>query len=445
MIEAGIASEIITPPRGEPLVGYFDPRPNTGAFDDLKVKVTLFRQGDLVTGYVTFDLCYLRMALVKRMRGQIAAFGLTFADNLIFHCTHTHTGPYVSAFFGEETVSPAYLDELVCKTAKAVKRAYANLAPSELSAASTVGNPCSFNRRYYMKDGKVMTNPGKLNPKIVKPEGPVDEEISVLVIRQDGRIASLLINLVNHTDTIGGNFVSADWPGRMEKDLQHILGSDVMAATLIGCSGNINHFDVKSDADQTSYEEAKRIGAIYADIVGKLVAKAKKLKGDKLQCASETVNIPCRVIEKADIKEAEKIMRETENLDEEAEMTSEGLAAGAGPVLRFFAKELLAFAKDWSGVKRDFEFKSLKIGSDFFSVGFPGEPFTQIGLEIKAASKSKFNFIATLAMDEPGYVCMEECYSRGGYEIRPITEAGLDYKAANIYIATGKKLLKRYV
>ncbi|NCB31354.1 MAG: hypothetical protein EOM66_08100, partial [Clostridia bacterium] len=43
----------------------------------------------------------------------------------------------------------------------------------------------------------------------------------------------------------------------------------------------------------------RMIGAIYADLVGKLVGKAKKLKSDKLQCASETVNIPCRLIDKA--------------------------------------------------------------------------------------------------------------------------------------------------
>ena len=138
-------------------------------------------------------------------------------------------------------------------------------------------------------------------------------------------------------------------------------------------------------------------------------------------------------------------MEETKHFDGGAALTSEELAAGAGPVLRFFAKQLLAFAKDWQGVPAEFEFKSLKIGKDFVAVSFPGEPFTQIGMAVKAASDARYNFMVTLAMGEAGYICMEECYPRGGYEILPISEAGMAYNAANIFIETGKKLLKRYV
>ena len=72
MIQAGTASEIITPARGIPLAGYFDPRPNTGAHDDLKVKVTLFRQGDLVTGFVSYDLCFICMNIIDAVYAEYA-------------------------------------------------------------------------------------------------------------------------------------------------------------------------------------------------------------------------------------------------------------------------------------------------------------------------------------------------------------------------------------
>ena len=41
MIRTGFASQIITPPRGFPLAGYFNKRPNRGVYDDLFVKVLL--------------------------------------------------------------------------------------------------------------------------------------------------------------------------------------------------------------------------------------------------------------------------------------------------------------------------------------------------------------------------------------------------------------------
>ena len=99
-------------------------------------------------------------------------------------------------------------------------------------------------------------------------------------------------------------------------------------------------------------------------------------------------------------------MEETKHFDGGAAMTSEDLAAGAGPVLRFFARQLLAFVKDWQGVPAEFEFKSFKIGKDFIAVSFPGEPFTQIGMAVKAESCARYNFMVTLAMGEAGYICI---------------------------------------
>ncbi|MEI3003836.1 MAG: hypothetical protein V8T87_04350 [Victivallales bacterium] len=204
------------PARGVALAGYFDPRPNTGAHDDLKVRVTLFRQGSVITGFVSYDLCFICMNIIEAVRQKLAAAGMNFGGELIFHAIHTHTAPYPAPFFGSDSTDKEYLADLIDASFRAIRRAYKNLARAELFCAKENNNPLAFNRRYFMKSGKVVTNPGKLNPDIVKPEGPVDEEITVMAIRQDGRISAVLANIVNHTDTIGDDFVSADWPGRME-------------------------------------------------------------------------------------------------------------------------------------------------------------------------------------------------------------------------------------
>ena len=55
--EFGFAREDITPNRGLPLAGYFNLRPNRGAYDRLAAKAAVFRNGDECTAIVSFDLC----------------------------------------------------------------------------------------------------------------------------------------------------------------------------------------------------------------------------------------------------------------------------------------------------------------------------------------------------------------------------------------------------
>ena len=111
-----------------------------------------------------------------------------------------------------------------------------------------------------MKNGKILTNPGKLNADIDRPEGGVDTKIIMLEVRQNGHPALMIANISNHTDTIGGDWVSADWPGAMEKEVQYQRGFDIPVMTIIAPQGNINHFNVKAPGAQTSYAEAQRIG-----------------------------------------------------------------------------------------------------------------------------------------------------------------------------------------
>ena len=102
---------------------------------------------------------------------------------------------------------------------EARQEALTDMVPCELFCGNTVDRRFSFNRRYWMKNGTVVTNPGKLNPDIARPEGKTDYEIPLIGIRNNGQCQVILANIVNHTDTIGGCNVSADWPGFMIRKL----------------------------------------------------------------------------------------------------------------------------------------------------------------------------------------------------------------------------------
>ena len=422
MLQVGISKQIITPERGVSLAGYFNPRPNTGVLDDIHVKAVLFKKDDVVTGLVSFELIYTTLRLVDEVTAGLKAKGYDFADNLIMAATHTHTGPDLRSEKGG--LSDEQFESMVNKAVCAIEEAYVNMRESSLEAAKTNNNPCAFNRRYWMKDGTVQTNPGKLNPNIDRPEGPVDDEFSMLAIKQDGRIVGLITNLCNHNDTVGGDLVSAEWPGRMERKIQAEMKYDVPVIQFNGCSGNINHFDVSTDMDQTSYAEACRIGEIYGQIACDLLDKLEPVEVDGITADSMDFEIPYQVISEERVAEARATIQRIGNVSSDEDLTSEGIAAGSGAVAKMFAEQLLDFKEKCSGKSRTFKLMNIKLGKDLMFISAPGEIFTEAGLDIKSKSPAKFNFVVAYAMGSCGYMCMPECYSRGGYEILPVVDGG---------------------
>lgn len=428
MLQVGISKQIITPERGVSLAGYFNPRPNTGIMDDINVRVILFKKDSIVAGLVSFDLIFVTLEMVDAIKSKLKAAGYDFGDNLIMAATHTHTGPNVRSaqdnLDGSSGMTQEQFGSLIDKAVCTVQEAYANLLDSTLEAAKVNNNPCAFNRRYWMKDGKVQTNPGKLNPDIDRPEGPVDDEISVLAIKQNGRIAALISNICNHNDTVNGNLVSAEWPGRMERAIQNAIGYDVPVLTLVGCSGNINHLDVTNDDEYYGYKEAGRIGNIYAEIVNGLLDVLEPVKVDEIRVDSSDFVIPYQVISDERAEEARATIERIGNVSSDENLTSEGIASGDGAVAKMFATQLLAFKERCSGKSRTFKLINIKIGSNLMFLSTPGEAFTEAGLHVKKNSPFKYNFVTAYAMGACGYMCMPECYERGGYEILPVVGGG---------------------
>ncbi len=422
MLQVGISKQIITPERGVSLAGYFNPRPNTGVLDDIHVKVVLFKKDSVVTGLVSFELVYTILRLVDNIKSKLKAKGYDFADNLIMAATHTHTGPDLRSDKGglNDKQFASLEDKAVCT----IEEAYANLQDATLEAAKVNSNPCAFNRRYWMKDGTVQTNPGKLNPNIVRPEGPVDDEISILAIRHDDRLTGIISNICNHNDTVSGDLVSAEWPGRMEKAIQNELGRDVPVLTMIGCSGNINHLDVSNNDEYYGYEEACRIGNIYGKIVVGLLDVLEPVEVDKIQVDSSDFVIPYQVISDDRVEKAKATIERIGDVSADEDLTSEGIASGSGPVAKMFAEQLIDFKEKCSGKSRTFKLVNIKLGKDLMLLSTPGEAFTEAGLHVKENSPFKYNFITAYANGSCGYMCMPDCYSRGGYEILPVIGGG---------------------
>lgn len=441
MFEVGLGKELITPARGVPLAGYFNPRPNKGVLDKLQVKAVLIRTEGVVAGIVSFDLIYIPLDIIEDIKVCLRKEDIDFADNVIYSATHTHSGPYVTNLFGAGR-DEEYAKSLAEKTVLALKQAYANLSPSRIFYGSRPDNPFAFNRRYLMKDGTVITNPGKLNPDIVRPEGEVDREIGIILLEQEGGTAAIIANLANHTDTIGGDKVSADWPGQMEKYIQEERQDKILVMTLIGPSGNINHVDISHKKEQASYGEAQRIGKGYARIILDTLPHLKELPYRKLSVARTETLIHRRKVAAEEMQEAEAVLKEKVG-PRQNNLTSEDLAKGDRLVKRFFAEELIRFKRLSSGKKEKFLLLGLKLGEEIVLISLPGEPFTEIALAIKKGSGFQTTFLVSLANGTCGYIPLKECYERGGYEILPTVGGGVERTTAAVLIKDALGLCKR--
>ena len=418
MVRTGFASQIITPERDFPLAGYFNKRPNRGFLDDLFVKVLLVEKEGVMGGFVVYDLCGSSPEFFDALRSAAKAAGITFADNLMVSCTHTHTGPEIRRNIDEQ--KQEYIDRVIVKTVAALKEAAANLRESSFEVASVNSNPYAYVRRFWMKNGKVVTNPGKCNPDIVEPDGDYDRTITAVAVKQEGRIAAILVNLANHGDTIGGDLVSADWFGRMEREIQYQLGEDVPVMTLTDCSGDINHFDVSTMRNQTNYAEALRIGRGYGQIVCELLKNLEKVDDSQVSYKKTVFKMAYRTVTAQQLADARKVLETIPagSLDDRGDMTSEDLAKGDGIVLRMFAERLLGCEGN-EGKFQECELLALCLSRDLAFITLPGEPFNGVAQGIRKDSPFKRTLIATLAQGKCGYIPMPESFERGGYETEP--------------------------
>ncbi len=428
-IEFGYASSIITPELPANLAGYFNIRMWKLVADDLYVKVAVFRQDGRLGAIVQYDVITASTELCDEFwhqakLAQVVGFS---PCNTIICATHTHTAPEVR-LDGRPGDSPEFILMAASRGVKALLQALGDMQTGEIEVGSGFNFDLIFNRRYWMDNGRVITNPGKLNPHIKRPEGEIDPEIPLLAFKSQGRIKLLLASIVNHSDTNGGSNVSADWPGVARKLVEEKLGSETLFIPLIGAAGNINHFDVGASFDQTSYEETKRVGRLYAKSVIEALPELRPLSGDYFQIGSKSMTVGGYNFSEAELNEAQATVdRYAEVADpttSDVSITAEDLANGNPVALKFFAMKILEMADMRERYR--FDLTGLFFGSAGIC-SLPGEPFVEIGLNLR---KSVFAGRHILVSGHAngigikgggGYIPNLWNYGRGGYEVEPLS------------------------
>lgn len=433
----GLSRNVITPAEGVhvSLAGYFNKRWQTGKLDDIYTRALAVSDGKKIAVLCQFDL--IRAPLVDDIRKRCEDIPGLCPMDIAFMGIHTHTAPGINPQMEGNDLS--YTDFVNDMAVKTIHEAVADLRPGTPCYAETEESRFAFNRRYWMKDGNVVTNPKRKDPQIDKPEGPMDPRIGIFGIKNpDGSLRMLLANISNHLDTIGGNLVSADWQCMLRDDIEAAIPG-VIAWGMTSASGNINHFDPAGGPDQTSYAVATRIGKGYAAATLAALPKLKDLDGDGFAMASRIFDVGPRELPEDEIAEARAtVAKYADATLAGGDLTSEDLANKAPIALKIFAQRLLDIVDKPRTYKM--EINVLRI-ANMHVIVFPGEPFVEHAFYVREdVLKRQPCLISAHGVGEAGYVPNRYNYGRGGYETQALSSK-TTLETGNIFRTVAAELI----
>jgi hypothetical protein len=411
----GAAAVSINPPLGIALAGYYHERGNEGVLDDIFAKAAVLDDGQTRAAIVVCDLISMPRWIVTEARQIIESQTGIPGTNVMIAATHTHTAPVLFREWSRDDsdgaakpLSKEYSRSLPKLIAEAVALANGKREPVRISMGKESEPRLGNNRRFWMRDGSVGWNPGKLNSQIVRPAGPIDPEVGVFYAETASEKPAPLLTFVNyamHPDTTGGTRISADYPGALSRALALYKGPGMLTLFGNGTCGNINHTDVDWAGRQSGPHEAARLGTILAAAVFKTYPRLQPISPTgSIGVRSEIVKLPLPAFTPEQLEQARVDARTAKDTTRDGFMK----LVRAHRTLDVAARH---------GKPQEVEMQVIALGSDVAWVAWPGEIFVELGLSVKAGSPFTHTYNLELANGAIGYIPNTPAYAEGNYEV----------------------------
>lgn len=425
-LKVGFSRVDITPPIGIPIGGYYEKRYAKGYLDRLQAHAIAIENDGKKAIILNLDMLHIENNFCAKQRQIISDFCGVPYDAVFVTSTHTHTSPE-TAIKEDETpenneIVSNYLKFLGYQMRDCAKYAMDDLKPAEFYVAEGEAKGISFVRRYRMKDGSVQTNPGVGNPNIDHVLDEASEVLKLIEIKRQGGDDIYIVNFGVHPDVIGGEYISADFPGFVRKTVEGALDG-VKCVFINAAQGDVNHIDVNAtgnkriglcydsfDGVPRGYEHSKHMGRVIAGSVLSICTKAEKVNADEIAFGTKLVKIPTNM-------ENDKL--------EHAMYIDQMVKDGRQDELPYKKMELTTAKAEAARILNlkdgpeffEMKFTCLRFG-DIAFVGLPGEPFTGLGRQIIAASPFDTTVVCCLTNGGGYYYPTTAAYDEGGYEAK---------------------------
>lgn len=424
-MKVGFSTVDITPPLGSEVPGGFGKHYLMDVHDPLHVKAAVFGDGDTRVALVSVDSLSIKASTVRA--GRLMAEKLTGMppDHIMVAATHTHEGgPTVDWAGDPRDFTSAQDRELIGKLLETgvvadrnylhhlsdqIGSAVALADKHKLEAKCSVGvgkeSTVSFNRRFVMRNGRQMTHPGRGNPDIVRPAGPIDPDVGVISAwGADGKFLGCVINFACH-GTTGPPGFSADWPYYLDETIRGAMGVESTVVFLNGACGDVTQVDNRTVREAEFGEKwARRVGQKVGAEALKVIADAEPGDLHPLDAAQTFIRIGTRKVPPERLERARQFVRSNDTSD----------------YRWVFARDAILL-NERNGLEPNVtcEIQAIQIGPAVF-ISNSAEFFCQLGLDIKSSSPFPYTFVVELANGCIGYVPTEEAMgpSGGGYEAR---------------------------
>ena len=432
-LRAGVGRAVITPPIGIAHAGWGvqTHQRAEGVDMDLLATVLVLANGPIEVALVDVDFCVVGRDLADRIRRAVSELcGIPFSHVRLSY-THTHSGPMLGPSWmteGEELIGP-YVESLPGRIAGAAWDARRRLQPARVVAGSG-SSAIAVNRRYKLPSGRIVAGRNW--------SGFTDTEVKVVRIDDLGeRALAVLVHYGCHPTIMGppNRLITPDYPGMVRQVVEGATGATCLF--LQGAAGNV-HALVNFVGDPAIY---RRLGAILGHEAARvalglqsiprrerlvrvmesgapLAIYADEPTGEPdgtLRVATRSLRLPVREYPPVDEvvrdarQRAEQLAALRGKADEEELCVAVGLARRAG----MLADKARQYA-GWAEVET--ELHGIRLG-EVALVGFAGEPFSELGVQVKARSPFAHTLFSGYTNDYLGYLPTAEAYPDRGYEV----------------------------
>ncbi|MBM3736742.1 MAG: hypothetical protein FJW39_13250 [Acidobacteria bacterium] len=447
-LQAGAAMANITPALGASLAGGMRNNPAKDVHDELHARALVLDNGTARIAVILVDSCAVPREIIDPAKRMIADRAKIPASHTLVAATHSHSAPAATHLF-QSRPDPRYVEFLTGRIADAAVIASNRLRPAQIGWGIGTEPRALFNRRWHTKPGyvnddpfdngtdTVRMNPGYGNPNITKPEGPIDPDLGLIVVKgADERVIAVIGNYALHyVGGVGGGAVSADYFPVWGRTLLRLAGvNDPGVVTMMSnaCSGNLNNADVTSrPVSRPPYGQIEHVAALLGPESLRVWRSMKFEPWVELKGSLEEFELGVRLPGKVEVERARKLIAGAPAAERAEDHYSDRK--------HIYARETLILNSEYFPSVRTVV-QALRIGRLGIPT-LPGEAFCELGLEIKKAKVFAGLMPVELANSYNGYIPTPDAHRHGGYETWRAKSSYLETEAATKLVAAAVRRL----